>query len=200
MRSYGTLTLTLTSPAQTFVEPLTLAEVKTSLRLPDLSPSDAAQDNEITGMIETARHAAEWKQGREIARKQLDLALDLFPQEITLRSPLISVDLIQYKCSDGSMHTLTEGTDYIVDTARGLVRPVYAKAWPSFVAWPSSAVLIRHTAGDGYVHPMVKRGMLLLVNHLFVARLPYEMSTGVVTEYPFGVSELLGYGAMESHF
>lgn len=223
MHTYGILKQTETSPAQVIVEPLTLTEVKTFLRLPDLSPADTEQDTLLGAMISGARLAAEWYQGMEIARKQLDLTLDtfyfsgrqaanqwaanqwgIFPVEIPLRRPLISVDLVTCKDSSGVTHTLTENTDYIVDTARGLIMPPFGKCWPAFVPWPSSAVLVRFTAGDGALNPMVAAGMKLLVSHWFAGRLPFELTQtgrsvgiGEPEDYPFGVTALLSYGALE---
>ncbi len=217
MRTYGHLQLTATSPVQTFTEPITLAEAKTHLNLPERSPTDAAEDAMIEGFISGAREQAEWAQNRDLVPKQFDLYLDYFPYaigqpwapsvgmpEIQLRTPLVSVDLIRYKDSDGVTHDLVEGTDYIVDLARGLVMPPFGVPWPSFVAWPSSAVLVRHTAGfastDAFWNDAGKRlkiGMLELISHWFSGRLPFELGPGVMAEYPFTVTALLGCGARE---
>lgn len=101
MVGYGSLNLTSSSPQQSFTEPLTLAEVKAYLLIPDRSPADDAEDDLLEGMITAAREEAETQQGRDLVEKQWDLSLDYFPCEIRLRAPLQSVDLVKYKNSDG---------------------------------------------------------------------------------------------------
>lgn len=206
MKSYGSLNLTVTSPVQTFSEPLTLAEVKEYLNLPLRSPTDADEDAMLESMITEAREVAEILQGRDLVRKQYDLSLDYFPYEIALRAPLVSVDLVRYRDSSGAYTTLAEGTNYIVDTAKqpGVMMPAYGVPWPSFTHWPSSAVLVRYTSGysanDAFWNDAgarIKRGMLLLINHWFVGRLPFELGNKEgVNEYPFTVTSLLRYGSL----
>jgi len=204
MRCYGNLALTVTSPVQSFIEVLTLGEAKAFLNLPDRSPSDAAEDAMIDSFIAGAREQAEILQGgRDLVQKQYDLSLDYFPLEIELRRPLVSVDLIQYTNSDGATTVLVANTDYIVDLARGLVMPPYGESWPSFTAWPSSAVLVRFTSGlsltDAFwadAGARVKIGMLHLISHWYTGRLPFEMGVLAAQEYPFTVTHLLTSGAV----
>lgn len=190
MNSYGTLQLLDASPAGDFVEPLTLAEVKKYLELPDRSPSEPEEDDMVEGMIAAAREEAETQQGRDLVEKQYDLHLDCFRSpEIELRPNLQTVDLFQYRDSDGDYTTMVEGTDYIVDTAKqpGVVMPPYGESWPSFTPWPSSAVTIRFTCGfapdakfwsDSGAR--IKIGMKMLISEWFNNRLPmsYDLSTG----------------------
>jgi uncharacterized phiE125 gp8 family phage protein len=76
MKAYGTLELTNASPAQSFVEPLTLAQAKAFLRITDTSPADADQDAMLSGFIMAARETAEILQGRDLIAKQaLDMRL-----------------------------------------------------------------------------------------------------------------------------
>ncbi len=63
---HGTLTLTQTSPVQTFTEPLTLAEVQAYLGVPVLSLVDIESDTLIEAMISSAREVAEGMQGRDL--------------------------------------------------------------------------------------------------------------------------------------
>lgn len=205
MRCYGTLTLTATSPeTQSFTEPLTLAEVKKFLGLPERSPSDADEDDMLEAFITGAREQAEVLQNRDLVEKSYDLALDYFPCEIELRTPLLGVDLFQYTESDGTVQSMTEATDYIVDLRRGLVLPPYGKAWPSVALWPSSAVLLQFRSGmtDADVFwsdagARVKIGMKHLISHWFNGRLPFEMGGGMQpAEMPFTVTTLLSTGAV----
>jgi hypothetical protein len=202
MKSYGTLLLTESSPPQSFCEPLSLAQVREVLKLPESSPPNAEEDEHLERLIISAREIAEGQQRRNLTQKQCDLWLDYFPCEIELRRPLTSVDLIRYRDSDGNYTDLTENTDYIVDTVRGLVMPAYGTSWPSFTPWPSSAVLIRHSGGYPENHPFwsndgqrILTGMLKLITHHFVNALPFELSNLKVQEWPYGVRDLLSYGA-----
>lgn len=204
LRSYGTLSLTVTSPVQSFTEPLTLGEATTHLNLPARDPQDKDEEAMISGFISGARSAAELLQGRDLVAKQYDLALDYFPcvfGGLELRAPLVSVDLVRYRDSAGDYTTLEEGTDYIVDLARALILPVYGKSWPSFTPWPSSAVLVRFTSGleatDVFwsnAGARVKIGMKYLISAWFNGRLPFE-TLGSIQEYPYAVTMLLSAGA-----
>ena len=103
LSAFSSLSLTEASPPQPFSEILTLAEVKSYLRLPDRSPADPDEDDELTGLTVAAREQAEILQGRDLIRKQFDLSLDYwFNYRIELRDPLVSVDLFQYKDANGA--------------------------------------------------------------------------------------------------
>ena len=175
--AYGTERLTDTSPPQSFAEPLTVAEVVSYLRLPSAMAADAAMESELGAMIASARGRAEIAQGRDLVLKQWDRWHDYWPSyRIELRSPVNSVDLIQYRNSDGVYARLTENTDFIVDKSKqpAVVAPPYNLSWPTFNPWPSSALLIRYTSGVASTDswwaecgPMVKSGMRLLIKSWF---------------------------------
>ena len=206
LSAFGSLSLTEGSPPQSFSEILTLAEVKSYLRLPDRSPADQAEDDELTSLIVAAREQAEILQGRDLIRKQFDLSLDYwFNYRIELRDPLASVDLFQYKDSNGAVTVMAENTDFIVDTSRhpGFVSPPYNKTWPTFATWPSSAILIRFTSGYATGSPFwsdagarVKNGMKLLINNWYHNRLPFEKGMDATAEYPYAVTACLSYGSL----
>lgn len=202
MSNYGILELTATSPVQSFTEPLTRAEVKSYLGLPEYSPADTSRDDEIDMLIEAARERAEHHQNRDLVAKQWDLTLDAFPAgAIELRDGLSTVDLVRYRDSDGVYTTLVVNTDYIVDTVRCLIMPPYGDTWPSFTAWPTSAVLVRFTVAAPNAFPeRLKKGMKLLISHWFNGKLPFEIAPGVVHEYPETVSALLSSGAKPRRF
>lgn len=204
----GSINLTESSPVQTFVEPLSLAEVKKNLNLPERSPVEADEDTEIEAFIIAAREIAETLQGRDLVEKQQDISFDYWPcNAIKLRDPLTSVDLVQYTDSDGGVTTLVENTDYIVDTRKhpGIILPVYGGSWPSFTPWPSSAVLVRFTSGiandsvfwvDG-PGKRIKQGMMMLVSGWFNNRFPFqETQSQQILEYPYAITSLLTYGAL----
>lgn len=204
----SSLNLTVTSPVQTFAEPLSLSEVKTFLSLPERSPADAAEDAMIEWFITAARTQAEILQGRDLVRKQWDLTLSCFGyREIELRDPLVSVDLVRRRDSDGNYTDLAVDTEYIVDLARhpGVILPPYGETWPSFTHWPTSAVLIRFTSGYSVsdvfwsdAGKLLKPGMLLLISHWFQGRLPFEVGASAVQEYPYGVTHCLSAGSLIS--
>lgn len=205
MNTYGSLNLTDSSPAQSFSEPLTLAEVKKYLNLPDRSPADEQEDAQLEGFISGARVIAEGEQGRDLIEKQWDKVLDYFIcREIKLRDPLRSVDLFRIRDSDGVNHDLAEDTDYIVDLKKhpGIVLPPDGSSWPTYTVWPSSAILIRFTSGysvsDNFwsnAGKRVKVGMLELISHWHNGRLPFEPGSGVI-EYPWTVTQNLRYGSL----
>lgn len=186
--------LTVTSPPQSFTEPLTLAEVKKNCVIPD---ADTSRDTLLALMITAAREAAEIRQGRDLVSKQWDKGFDYFPCVIQLRDHVSSVDLLRYRDSDGNYTTLTEGTDYIVDLEQGLVMPPYGESWPSFTPWPTSAVLCRYTVTPPTVPERIKQGMKYLVNHWYVNRIPVtEGGFTSVIELPFALA-LLDHGKRE---
>lgn len=200
------LNLTVTSPVQTFAEPMTLAEAQAFLSVPVLSPVDSESDSLIEALISAARVQAEMLQGRDLVPKQWDLTLDEFCGEcIALRPHLASVDLVRYRNSSGDYTTLTENTDFVVDTSKqpGIITPPYGSVWPVFTPWPSSAVLIRFTCGlqstDAWwaEHgPTVKMGMRYLISHWYTGRLPFELGASAAQEYPYTVTHMLSSGAV----
>lgn len=195
------LTLTETSPVQTFTELLTQTEVEEHLSLPTLDPVDANRDSLLEDYIMAAREQAEILQNRDLVQKQWDLHLDAFPaHEIPLRPDLDTVDLVRYTDSGGDTTDLVEDTDYIVDTHKqpGLIMPAYGTVWPTFTPWPSSAVLVRFTDGlsSSQVPAIVKGGMLRLISAWYYGRLPFEMGASAAQEYPYAVTWALRYKAV----
>jgi uncharacterized phiE125 gp8 family phage protein len=194
------LRLTVTSPVQSFDEPLLLSEVETYLNLPGLSPVDEERDYLLQGFIRAAREVAEMMQGRDLVAKQWDLTLDTFPSgPIDLREDLSTVDLFQRTDSDGTVTALVAGTDYDADTSPrpGIVRPVYGGSWPSFTPRPTSAVLVRFTTAPADVNDMITSGMKLLISQWYNGRLPFERAGLLIAEYPFAVTALLSAGRVE---
>lgn len=200
---YGSLTLSA-SPIS-YVEPLSLTEIKEYLNLPQRSPADSLEDNMLNGYISAAREIAEVEQGRDLVRKQWDLSFDyLGSYYIELRDPLVSVDMFRYRDSGGNYTTLVEGTDFDKNTTKhpGVVTPMFNTFWPVFIGWPSSAVLIRFTSGfapsDQFwldAGKRIKVGMMMLISGWFNNRLPYAIARAII-EYPYGVAPLLQTGSV----
>jgi len=197
MNCYGSLALTVASPAQSFVEPFTVPDV---LKYLDLGEPSANDIDMAEGFITAARVEVERVFGQDLVVKQWDLRLNTIgyhTQAVELRTPLQSVELIEYRDSDGNVTALTEGTEYIVDTASGIVLPVYGTTWPSFTPYPSGAVLIRFTSGYPASHPFcldegqaLRLAMKMLISFYFEERIPVVVGRGIPQELEFAVNSL----------
>lgn len=198
---YRTLKLTVTSPAVTPTEPLTVDQVSSYLNLPARVPPNEGEYSMIEDFIVAAREQAELLQeGRDLVPRQWDLTLPAFENPIELRATVASIDLVRYRDSDGLYTTLVEGTDYIVDLDSGLVMPPYNEDWPSFTAWPSpSVVLIRYTTRvvvDDLHMASIRTGMKYLISAWFNNRLPFETGKDPIQEYPWSITKMLSSGSV----
>lgn len=204
---FGSITLTDSSPQQSWTEPLDIDLVKDYLKVPLRSPADSFEDMQIGMYISAARAQAEILQGRDLVSKSWDLTFDYWPSfRIRLRDPLKSVDLVTTKDYTGIVTELNNGTDFVVDTTKhpGIITPPYNGTWPAFSLWPTSSILIRFTSGysasDAYWNgpgQIVKNGMLLLISAWYNNHLPFEKGVGASDEYPYAVTSCLSYGALE---
>lgn len=168
-------TVQVTGPA---VEPLTLAEAKTHLRV-DVSDDDTL----ITSLIVVARQGAEAYTRRSMCTQTWKLVLDTFPApginvgsanwygpqwgtspgplttlrpngttgfEIVLeRGPIASVESITYTDQNAVTQTLA-GSAYVVDLVSEPARivPAYGTTWPATLN-QINAVTVNFTAGYG---------------------------------------------------
>lgn len=133
----------ITRPA---CEPITLAEVKGQLGIPD-----TAHDTVISRRIVEAREWAETWTRRAFLTQTWDLYLDAFPDEIQVPlGPLQSVTAITYTDSDEAAQTLAPA-DYQVNTAGlfGRVKPAVGKSWPSASLESYNPVAVRFVSGFG---------------------------------------------------
>lgn len=185
--------LTQTSPPQTFVEPLSMAEAKEFCEIPE---ADGTRDFLVSALITAAREVAELRQGRDLVTKQWDLTFNRFCREVQLRENVATIDLFRYRDSDGTYHTLVEGTDYILDTSAFLAVPPYGITWPSYTPWPSSSVLLRYTVVPPAIDTQVLLGMRFLISQWYVNRIPAELGASNVQQYPFALG-LLDHGRVE---
>jgi uncharacterized phiE125 gp8 family phage protein len=193
--------LTVTSPVQTFAEPITPAEVRSWIELAQIDVPDSERELLLIDLIASARHQIEIAEDTDLVRKQLDLSLaSFYCDAIRLgRGPLISVDIVRYRDSDGAYTTLVEDTDYIVVLGKpGYIRPPYGMTWPSYTSWPSEdAVLIRYMSGylstDAFWNDAgkdSKLAMRYLISTWFSNRLAFSEDTRGVVENLFTVSHL----------
>lgn len=194
-------------------DPVTLAEVKTRLRI-----DDSTDDAGVQRLISSATRHAESICRRAFVTQRWALILDAFPFQygglglppgtitfppgaIPVRSgvirlplpPLQSVELISYIDANGATQTLPT-TEYLVDKA-GLVGAIYcaySKQWPTTRAQPM-AVRIEFTAGYGAavdVPSDLVSAMMLLVAHWDQNREPVVVGT-ITSAIPMSVDSLL---------
>lgn len=148
------------------VEPVTLAEAKSSARI-----DGTAEDDAITAMIKEAREDLEAATARAFISQTWRLMLDRFPScppEIELKvCPVLAVTGITYIDPAGDSQTL-DATKYVVDAQSepGRIRLKSGQSWPA-VDPRINAVTVTFTAGYGTsasdVPENVKRAIKLLV-------------------------------------
>lgn len=174
-------------------EPLTLAEVKTFLRV-----DHDVDDPDILAMIRAAREQAELFQGREVARKRLEMILDSWPRRgpIMTPAPLVQVEDIRYRITDGSWITLPSA-EYLVaeDAEPGEIHP--RSGWPADALWPAGAVSVRMVCGwlPDEVPEHIRQGMKLLITSWYENRTGYRFGT-ILSEIPLGITALLSAGRL----
>jgi len=126
-------------------EPVSLTELKLSLRFGDC---DTADDALLSALISAARDSAENFQRRSIVESKYRMYLNGFMNVISPVFPnLLSVDAIYYLDSAGETQLLDTSV-YDVDTASqpGRITIAYGQAWPSTQSVTNS-VWIEYTAG-----------------------------------------------------
>ena len=193
---------TLITPAAGL--PMTLEDVKTHLRM-----DGNAEDSLVTDYIRAATEYIEAATGIQIMRATWEATSNGFPtycdddgyMAIRLpRPPLVSVVSVSYVDTDGTTQTLTEGTDYAVDTRKqpGRVVPYYGASWPTARDQPNS-VTVRYVAGylaTADVPHKIKQAIRYLVTHYDRFRQPVISGT-IQTEVDQTLQALL---AIEKHW
>ena len=138
----------------------------------------SVEDDLLSSIITTSREYCENITGRALAPQTVETYLDCFPSvnyiELPL-SPLTSVTSVIYTDSDGNETTLTEGTDYLVDTDSPIGRIVlpYGGSWASFTPYPINPITITHVSGytaSNLIPKSLKQAMLLLIGHWYENR------------------------------
>ena len=188
------------------VEPVTLAEARSHLRLDtDGSPPTHPDDDLVENLIAAARQWAEIYTRRAICQTTWDLFLDRFPVENYIEIPrpkLISITSLNYTDCDGTESALVENTDFVVDTVSHYGRVVleYNKTWPTDTLHPKNPIKIRFVAGYAStsspadyrenVPQGIKQAILLIVGHLYNHRENTLPGTTIMA-IPFGAEYLL---------
>ena len=200
---------TITGPV---TEPIGLEEAQAALHI-----ESTTDNNTLLALyIGAARRYFEWRTSRTLHQTTYEYVLDSFPannQAIRLprATPLISITAASftYKNSAG-VSTQVTAADYIADTDSlpGRVVLAYGKSWPSFTAYPVSAVRIRYVAGIATASPVteadadIKLPLLLLVGGMWENRESFVISDGVLSKVSvdYGVEAFLGKLTVEYGF
>lgn len=159
-----------------------------------LKTGDSVEDSLLTALITAAREYCEGFTGRALATQTIEAYPEYFCGDMELpRPPLQSVTSVKYKDSESTETTLTEDTDYIVDTDSVFGRLVlpYNKSWPTFTAYPVNPIRVRYDAGYSDTDPIpqtIKLAILLLVGHWYANR---EATGKVEGQIEFAVKALL---------
>lgn len=169
-------------------EPITIAEVRQHLRLPE----NATEDALLMSLIMTARAYCEHYTRRALAEQTLETYLDRFPvsEPIVLPCPpLRSVTEIGYKdiaCEE----SMLPASDYLVDMdcEPGRVLPAFGTNWPVFTPYPTSPIRIRFVTGYEDLPVSIRLAMLLLIGHWYENR---EATGNASSVIDFSVHALL---------
>jgi len=114
---------------------------------------NVSEDSMLEELITAARLSVENDTGKKIMEQTWDYYPKDWPEGDRIKIPfgnLTSVDSISYKDSAGTTTTMTENTDYLVETNGeqcGFVVLPYQGSWPSVELWPSNPITIRFTCG-----------------------------------------------------
>lgn len=152
------------------IEPITLAEVRQHLRLPE----DVTEDDLLLGLVKTARVYCENYTRRALAEQTLETYQNRFSgaDPIVLPCPpLLSVVEIGFTDSTGQ-ETILSSSDYVVDAdcEPGRVLPAYGTTWPVFTPYPATSVRIRFVAGNAAIPEPIHQALLLLIGHWYENR------------------------------
>lgn len=128
------------------VEPVTLDEARMHLRV-----TRTVENSQIERQITLARQYVESVVHQQMNTATYTLYLDEFPTIIyPPMPPLQSVTHLKYYNTGNTLTTLTENTDFTVDTKNepGRIEPEYGKSWPS-TRDRFNAVELKYVAGYG---------------------------------------------------
>jgi uncharacterized phiE125 gp8 family phage protein len=144
-----------------------------------VNAATTAEDSLLTEKLQSATDDAEDFTGRQLLTATWKAYLDEFPSEDFIELPygnLQSVTAITYKDSDGTTTTMTETTEYLVETngeRKGRIVLPYGVSWPSFTAYPSNPITIEFVCGwkaAANVPSKIKSAILLGAADLYNCR------------------------------
>lgn len=150
-------------------EPVTLAEAKKQLELPQ---SDSSHDDHLARLIQSAREQWEHDTDSCCLTQTLKLNLPQFSEEIVLpKRPIQSITSIKYYNTINTQQTVSTAI-YSLDQACRTIRLNYLQLWPMGLSrW--DAVEVLYVAGypsAGLVPAIHKQAILFLVGKYFENR------------------------------
>ncbi len=181
------------------VEPITLIEAFQQLRMytPNQAPSANPDADYINGLIADARQYVENITNRALMTQTWEFFLDRFPAGDFIelpKPPLQSVTSLTYVDVDGNSATLSEGTEFTVDTDSepGRIVLEYDETWPTDQLHPNNPITIELVAGYASADDVpanIKHAIKMLLATLNANRLPHSPQEQY--EVPLGVDALL---------
>ena len=163
------------------VEPLSIADIKYQLRI-----EQDDNDNDITlfNLRKAARRWTENYLNRALITQTLDYYMQRFPSgdyyELP-RPPIQSVTSLTYTDWNGDASTLTENTDFVLDSDSepGRIVLEYNKTWPTDTLHPKNPIVTLYVAGYGdaasNVPDDIRQAMLMMVTHWYIHRQPIRV-------------------------
>ena len=175
------------------VEPVTLAEAKTHLRV-----DGTAEDTLVASLIVTSRLHVEAGIGLALVTQSWSYFLDCWPPGPALKLPLRPVQTIDAVrlYDDNAVVTTLPPASYLLDGASAPARLVRqgATQWPN-PGRVANGIEVAFTAGFGNaaanVPSPIRQAILLLVAHWYEHRTPLELGAQA-QPVPDMVGELLG--------
>lgn len=166
---------------------VSLEEAKAQLRITDDLENDIIERAvlAVQGLLEPPDG---WL-GRALTQSQYRLELPCLADEIVLPAPpLVQVDTVQYRASDGSLNTVSDDLYRVTDGDQARIVRAEGKSWPTIGSDAPDAVVIEFTAGYGPEHTAVpaaiKQWILYQVASITDIRQPIIVGASV-TETPF---------------
>ena len=163
----------------TTVEPVTLAEVKSHLRLTTTAAEAAAyttEDDLLNRLITVCRTQAEQETGRRFITQTLTMYLNGWPAERFIRIPYppLQSATVTYRLTDDDDYdeTLsTVDTDIASEPGRIILQP--NESWPSGTLYTDNPIKITFVCGYGLavaVPENIKSAILLKISDLYEHR------------------------------
>jgi uncharacterized phiE125 gp8 family phage protein len=144
-----------------------------------VNAATTAEDSLLLEKLQSAIDDAEDFTGRQLLTATWKAYLDEFPCNDFIELPfgnLQSVTAITYKDSDGTVTTMTAGTEYLVETNGdecGRIVLPYGCSWPSATLYPSNPICIEFVCGwtaASLVPSKIKSAILLGAADLYNLR------------------------------
>lgn len=172
-------------------EPVTLAEVRTQLKI-----EDDTEDTHLTLLMKAAREWAEDFLGRSIITQTWTAKFHGWSTDRVLalpRPPIATVTSVKYYNSAGTEVTLTVTTDYLLDVQAGEITLTEAFGFPALSPDRADPITIVYTAGYGAaaaVPSRIKQAILLAIANWYENRVPVVSGT-IVSSVPMSCEYLL---------